>query len=416
MKKFLNPSYEYSQVRLLSLELIKGLKPEDFSVQPIEDVSPIKWHLGHTTWFFEQFILKKYFPNYKEFNSNYGFIFNSYYENAGKRVVKSDRGNLSRPTTEDILKYREFVDAFLMELLEIKHPDSKKINFLTVLGINHEQQHQELMLYDIKYIFGNNPLFPALIDKLVSKQDTEITEEYYEIEEGIYEVGNDSDGFFYDNEKPMHKVYLHPFMVRKSLITNGEYLEFIESGGYNNSDFWLSDGWYWKNKDKISNPLYWHKIEGKWHEYNLDGIHELDMNAPLSHVSYFEADAFASWKEMKLPTEAEWEVACKRFSSKNENSNLLNKRILKTQSKQEDSDQFFGDAWEWTNSAYLPYPYYKKDKGYLGEYNGKFMINQMVLKGGSWATLESHIRSTYRNFFQTDKRWLINGIRLSKNI
>jgi ergothioneine biosynthesis protein EgtB len=402
---------KFDKIRNKTVELCLPLKIEDYSLQPIADVSPPKWHLGHTSWFFETMILKQKIKNYKEFDKDYPYLFNSYYENLGERILRTNRGNLSRPTVDEVIKYRDHVDKYMHELLN-NNPDDEII-FLTELGIQHEQQHQELLITDIKYILGNNPLFPIYKDDVKIKNDMTSEAKMLEIDEGIYNIGYEGNDFFYDNEKGVHKVFLHPFAIMNRLVTNGEYLEFIESGGYQDHDLWLSDGWAWINQNNIAKPEYWHKIAGQWHYYTLAGLRKLDMNVPVSHISYFEAEAFARWKGKRLATEFEWEVACSKFAPDiPENANLQENAIFAPNAT--DNFQFFGDVWEWTGSSYLPYPFYKKDKGALGEYNAKFMIDQMVLRGGSTATPKSHIRKTYRNFFQTDKRWQFTGIRLAE--
>ncbi|MBS1689227.1 MAG: ergothioneine biosynthesis protein EgtB [Bacteroidetes bacterium] len=377
----------YNTVRQRSEQICKPLKTEDYVVQPVVDVSPPKWHLGHTTWFFETFILKPNLEGYKEFDPEYNFVFNSYYETIGARVIRTDRGNLSRPGVEDVYKYRAYVDAAMQELLneEVK----AELRELIVLGLNHEEQHQELLWTDIKYILGHNPLFPAYdtnIDGSVNKENS--FGKFLDIENGIYEVGYSGNAFCFDNELERHKVYLQDFSIAQELVTNGEYLEFINAGGYTNFRFWHSEGWDWVKNNHIPNPLYWHNIDGEWYHYTLAGLKPVDLVAALCHISFYEAAAFAAWKGMRLPTEFEWEIASEHFD--------------------------WGRRWEWTNSAYLPYPGFKKAEGAIGEYNGKFMINQMVLRGASEVTPPGHSRHTYRNFFHPHLRWQYTGIRLVK--
>lgn len=377
----------YNTVRQRSEQICKPLKTEDYVVQPVVDVSPPKWHLGHTTWFFETFILKPNLKDYKEFDPDYNFVFNSYYETIGARVIRTDRGNLSRPGVEDVYRYRAYVDAAMQQLLneEVK----TELQELIVLGLNHEEQHQELLWTDIKYILGHNPLFPAYdvnIDIAGSKENG--AAKFVEIENGIYEIGYNGNGFCFDNELERHKVYLQDFSISRTLVTNGEYLEFINAGGYTDFRFWHSEGWDWVKNNQIQNPLYWHNIDGEWHHYTLAGLKPVEPTATLCHISYYEAAAFAAWKGMRLPTEFEWEVASAHFD--------------------------WGKRWEWTNSAYLPYPGFKKAEGAIGEYNGKFMINQMVLRGASEVTPPGHSRNTYRNFFHPYLRWQYTGIRLVK--
>lgn len=377
---------QYISVRQHSVDICKSLKTEDYVVQPIVDVSPPKWHLGHTTWFFETFILQPKCPNYKVFDPNYNFVFNSYYETVGARVIRTDRGNLSRPSVDDIYAYRKYVDAAMLDFLT-KTSIEKELEELFVLGLNHEQQHQELLLTDIKYILGHNPLFPS-IDIQLAEHEINDNKTFLSIPEGIYEIGFEGDGFCFDNELNRHKVYLQSYEIQQNLITNAAYLEFIKDGGYEKFQYWHADGWEWVNKNKAKAPLYWHLIDGKWFTYSLEGLHEIKLNQAVCHVNFYEASAFATWKEMRLPTEAEWEVASEHFH--------------------------WGQRWEWTNSAYLPYSGFQKAAGAIGEYNGKFMVNQMVLRGGSVATPKGHSRNTYRNFFQPQHRWQFMGIRLVK--
>lgn len=376
----------FLETRKLTEELCLPLEIEDYVVQPIVDVSPPKWHLGHTTWFYEEFILKPYSKGYKIYDDDYSFIFNSYYEALGKRVVRSDRGNLSRPSVQNVYDYRSYVTKSIKSLFQ--EIQSGELLSLLEVGIHHEKQHQELLLTDIKYIFGNNPLLPVYSNSLKEQQCENHSQEWINIEEGTYEIGHNSDKFCYDNELGRHKVYLHPYQISNKLVTNLEYLEFINANGYEKFDLWHADGWDWVNENKITAPLYWHKIDGKWYNFTFNGLKIIDPYSPITHISYFEAFAFAQWKGHRLPTEFEWETA----------------------------QQFFpwGKRWEWTESAYLPYPDYKKADGALGEYNSKFMVNQKVLRGGSVATPDKHTRPTYRNFFQPNLRWQFTGLRLVK--
>lgn len=378
-------SDHYNSVRKHTETICQTLKTEDFVPQPVNFVSPPKWHLAHTTWFFEQFILKEHLPDYKVFQDDFCFLFNSYYNTVGKRVFRADRGNITRPGVDEVFEYRAYVDMHMQILLQLKSEELKK---LLELGLHHEQQHQELLLTDIKYILGNNPIFPVFNEDFDWENDTNCETGFIKIEEGIYEIGHDGEAFSFDNEHGKHKVYLHEFEISKALVTNAEFLEFINAGGYQNFKYWLDEGWSWVTENKIQAPLYWHKIEGQWFYYTNNGLQEVNIEAILTHVSFFEASAFAEWKKMRLPTEFEWEIASDKFN--------------------------WGKRWEWTNSAYLPYPNFKKPEGAIGEYNGKFMINQMVLRGSSCATSPNHSRKTYRNFFHTDERWQYIGIRLVK--
>lgn len=378
-------SEQYNSVRKHTENICQHLQTEDFVPQPVNFVSPPKWHLAHTTWFFEQFVLKEHLPDYKVFDDDFCFLFNSYYNTVGKRVFRADRGNITRPGVQEVLEYRAYVDMHMQILLQLK---SEELKELLELGLNHEQQHQELLLTDIKYILGNNPIFPVYNEDLDWENDTNSETGFIQIEEGIYEIGHNSEDFSFDNEHGYHKVYLHEFEISRALVTNSEYLEFINSDGYKNFKYWLDEGWSWVTENKIEAPLYWHKIEGEWFYYTMNGLQKVNTEAVLTHISFYEASAFAEWKKMRLPTEFEWEIASDKFN--------------------------WGKRWEWTNSAYLPYPNFKKPEGAIGEYNGKFMVNQMVLRGSSCATSPNHSRKTYRNFFHADERWQFNGIRLVK--
>jgi ergothioneine biosynthesis protein EgtB len=378
-------SEQYSKVRKHSEELCTPLQQEDYVVQPVVDVSPPKWHLGHTTWFFETFLLKPFLEDYREFEAQYNYVFNSYYETVGARVIRTDRGNLSRPTVDDVYRYRRYVDEHMILLLEDRNLD-KAIPELLALGMNHEQQHQELLMTDIKYILGHNPLFPVYAVGQSEGAEEAPARNFHTVAAGIYEIGFDGAGFSFDNERNRHKVWLDAFAIATTLVTNGEFLEFIEAGGYDQFQHWHAEGWDWVKQHHIGAPLYWHKEGKEWMNYTLSGLRPVDPTLPLSHISFYEAAAFAAWKGMRLPTEAEWEIASPSFN--------------------------WGQRWEWTGSAYLPYPGFKTAPGALGEYNGKFMINQMVLRGASIATPEGHSRNTYRNFFQPHLRWQYTGIRL----
>lgn len=377
----------FKSIRDQTVELCKPLEIEDYVVQPSVDVSPPKWHLAHTTWFFEEFILKPYFPNYEPFHPQYNFLFNSYYESMGERVLRVDRGNMSRPSVGDILEYRKYVDQHMLELIPTL---PENLYGLVEIGFQHEQQHQELLLTDIKFILGHNPLFPVYKQgfKEYTGKTLKSQTSFIGISEGIYTIGYQNEGFCFDNEKGVHKVFLQGFEIADQLISNGEYLEFVKAGGYQTAAYWYSDAWAWVNQHNITNPLYWHQKDGQWYRYSLAGLELLPMDEPATHVSHYEAAAYAEWKGMRLPTEFEWEIAADKLD--------------------------WGQRWEHTQSAYLPYPFYQKPAGAVGEYNGKFMINQMVLRGASIATAENHSRKTYRNFFHPQLQWQFNGFRLCR--
>ncbi|GAB4027566.1 ergothioneine biosynthesis protein EgtB [Spirosoma koreense] len=390
---------QYRRVRAHSETICQGLETEDYVVQPVVDVSPPKWHLGHTTWFWETFVLVPHAAGYRIFHDDYSYVFNSYYETVGKRVLRTDRGNLSRPTVAGVYSYRAYVDEHMSRFLDTADL-SDDLHTLILLGLNHEQQHQELLITDIKYILGHNPLLPAVampaVTRLESRMPVSGTSPAVTLTEGVYEIGfqvlsgQETGSFHFDNELGRHKVYLNRTTLSGTLVTNREYMEFMAAGGYRSFRYWLSDGWAWVNANHIQAPLYWHQIDGEWWNYTFDGLQPVDPDSPVCHVSQYEADAYTRWCGMRLPTEFEWEAA----------SDQLN----------------WGKRWEWTNSAYLPYPGFMTADGAVGEYNGKFMSNQLVLRGASVATPAGHSRSTYRNFFQPDKRWQFTGIRLVERL
>lgn len=375
----------FLEIRAQTELICKSLKPEDVSIQPVDFVSPPKWHLAHTTWFFEQFVLTVYKEDYKVFNKDFAYYFNSYYNNVGERTVRANRGTMTRPTLDEVLKYRAYINNQLSEF--ISEGISEQISEIIEIGLQHEQQHQELLIYDIKYIFGHQPSFPELEYSVQLEKENQ-QQEFIQIKEGVYEIGHNDEGFCFDNELGRHKVYLHDFEISNRLVTNAEYIEFIEAGGYKDFNLWHADGWDFIQNNNIESPMYWHKVDDMWMHYTLQGFLEVQRDLPLCHVSLYEAFAYAQWIGMRLPTEFEWEVASKKIE--------------------------YGQLWEWTNSAYLPYPNFIKVDGALGEYNGKFMVNQMVLKGASIVTGTNHSRLTYRNFFHPEMRWQFSGIRLAK--
>jgi ergothioneine biosynthesis protein EgtB len=412
----------YRRVRLQTEALCSPLEPEDFVVQPIEEVSPPKWHLGHTTWFFETVILSRFEKSFALFREGYGYIFNSYYESFGTRINRTHRGTLSRPTVREVISYRKAVDDRILHLLEfLPERDWSDFSNLLVLGLNHEQQHQELLVTDIKCIFAGNPLHPSYMQPYSTVHDGASVRKaaYVHFEGGLVQIGHDGNGFAWDNERPLHRVFLEPYSLQDHFATNGEFIEFIEDGGYTDFRLWLSDGWERVKQERWAAPLYWEKRDGVWMTAMLSGMREVDPTEPVCHVSFYEADAFAKWSGKRLPTEAEWENAAKVVNASAAAGNFFESRILQPLAVSKENTagalhQMLGDVWVWTASAYLSYPGFSPEAGALAEYNSKFMSNQMVLRGGSCATPRDHFRITYRNFFQPDKRWQFTGIRLAK--
>lgn len=408
----------FQQIRTQTENICKPLQAEDYVVQPIVDVSPPKWHLGHTSWFFEEFVLSAHKPGYRLYHPDFAYVFNSYYESVGKRVMRTNRGNLSRPVVEEVYRYRAYINEQMAEYLQ-EQELSEEVRYIIELGLQHEQQHQELLVYDIKYILGGNPLFPVYkkeTGRAVRQGKAVRPAGWLEVPEGVYQLGWDKpQEFHHDNEVGVHKVYVQECRLMDRLVTNAEYLEFMADGGYTDFRHWLLEGWEWVKAEKIVAPFHWHKVEGEWHRFSMHGLEKLDLQAPVSHVSFYEADAFARWKGMHLPTEAEWEVACRKYAPKVPGkANMQDSGLFEPQPVEGDNNQLYGDLWEWTGSAYRPYPYYTVAEGALGEYNGKFMANQMVLRGGSCATPRDHIRPTYRNFFHPHLQWMYSGIRLAQ--
>jgi ergothioneine biosynthesis protein EgtB len=402
--------HQYRQVRNVSDRICQPLAIEDYVIQSMADVSPPKWHLAHTTWFFETFLLIPHLPGYKVFHPRFGYLFNSYYEAIGARHPRSTRGLLSRPTVAEVYHYREYVDSAMTTLIETisAHPT---IVSAIVLGLHHEQQHQELLLTDIKHILGTNPLYPVyqVSQKVEQRAKIHTPAKWLEYAGGLVSIGHQGNDFAFDNESPHHQTYLQEYQLADRLVTNGEYLEFIQAGGYQQAQYWLAEGWATVQTQQWQAPLYWEQIDGQWWVMTLGGLCQIHADEPVCHVSFYEADAYATWRGYRLPTEAEWEVATLDLPL---TGNFLDSDLLHP-TPSTNSHQFFGDVWEWTQSAYLPYPGFKVAEGAIGEYNGKFMCNQMVLRGGSCVTSESHIRSTYRNFFPTSTRWQFTGIRLA---
>jgi ergothioneine biosynthesis protein EgtB len=429
----------FHQIRKFTDSLCAGLEPEDCVVQSMPDVSPTKWHLAHTTWFFETFILKKFVPGYRAEIPEYAYLFNSYYNAAGDMHRRDLRGLISRPTVNEAQRYRVSIDSHMDDLLSNSDESLlHEIEPILVLGIHHEQQHQELLITDIKHVLAQNPLYPVFREPKTGGRSSATPGsqssplQFIDFEETVTSIGHDADGFAYDNEGPQHRALVSEFSLASRPVTNGEYIAFIEDNGYSRPEFWLSLGWMTVNEQRWNAPLYWTKRDGAWWNFTLSGLRPVDQSEPVTHVSYFEADAYANWAGARLPTEFEWERAASSCpiegnfvetelfhpvaASASSGGALAKPDVSAEKPKQRRQlVQMFGDVWEWTRSAYSPYPGYRAASGALGEYNGKFMCNQYVLRGGSCATSRSHIRHTYRNFFQPEKRWQFTGIRLARD-
>jgi ergothioneine biosynthesis protein EgtB len=411
----------FRDVRAHTEMLAAPLVAEDTVVQPMEDASPPKWHLAHSSWFFEHFCLGEFEAGYTPYHEGYAFLFNSYYDSIGSRTPRPLRGFMTRPTLGEVMAYRHAVNERMAVLIEQAHETVwARLSERVELGLQHEQQHQELLVTDLKYTLSLNPLdivYQPIEGFELGVEGTVKPLNWLDVEEGVYEIGYRGEGFHFDNESPSHKVYLHGFQVADRLVTNGEFMNFMLAGGYENPIYWLSEGWSHKNTGAWRAPLYWFEQDGIWHEYTLHGVRPVPMDVPVTHISYFEADAYAEWAGFRLLTEAEWEVAASEYTSSERADDILSKALLlhpSSTTKAGDPYQFFEAGWQWTKSAYLPYPGYRRTPDALGEYNGKWMINQMVLRGSSPATPAGHSRQTYRNFFHPDKRWQFTAIRLAR--
>jgi ergothioneine biosynthesis protein EgtB len=409
----------YHHVRDFSKKICETLEPEDYVIQTMPEASPTKWHLAHTSWFFETFLLKQFFRGYRSAHPAYEFLFNSYYNAVGPFFSRPHRGLLSRPTVKEAFHYRTDVDLLVSELIESADDERlAEIEPILTLGLHHEQQHQELMLTDIKNVFWQNPLRPVFRKRDLKMPSPTPPVEWLQFEEGLHWVGHDGAGFSYDNEGPRHRVFVQSFELASRLVTNADFLAFMEDGGYQRSELWLSLGWNTVKEKGWDCPLYWEKKEGKWQAMTMAGMTELVPEEPVCHVSLFEADAYAKWSGTRLVTEEEWEIASAGSPLKGNfaDDEVFHVTPLASATTSGKPAQMFGDVWEWTRSSYSPYPGYSAIGGALGEYNGKFMCNQYVLRGGSCATSQAHMRRTYRNFFPPDARWQFTGIRLAKDI
>lgn len=406
---------KFKKARAFTEEITDPLEIEDYVVQVTENASPAKWHLAHTTWFFETFLLEKELEDYDPIHPQYSYLFNSYYLQTGVPHCRARRGNISRPTVKQVFEYRNSINEHVIDLINNATDEQyEQWGPIIEIGIHHEQQHQELLMTDLKYMFSQNPLNPVYknAERPRARSIPEIS--WIGFEEGVYEVGHDGEGFGYDNEFPRHKTYIHDFELANRLVTNGEYLEFMEAGTYSEPKWWLDEGYSTIRDEGWEAPLHWRNVDGEWHQFTLSGLEQIDPHDPVTHVSYFEADAYARWKGYRLPTEQEWEVASKSLPEEGNFADAGYLQPAALQTANAGLQQMFGEVWQWTQSSYSPYPGYKPLPGALGEYNGKFMCNQYVLRGGSCATSRSHFRKTYRNFFHANERWQFTGIRLAK--
>jgi ergothioneine biosynthesis protein EgtB len=397
---------EFEQVRQRSVHLAEPLSAEDCCAQSMPDASPIKWHLAHTTWFFETFILEPREAGYRPFHPAFRVLFNSYYNGVGDKHPRAQRGLLTRPSFDEVLAWRRDVDARIACLLQ-DAPQDRELAALVELGLQHEQQHQELILTDVKHLLAQNPLYPAYLDSALPASCPAGTQAWLDFDGGLAEIGHRGPGFCFDNELPRHREYVAPFQLASRLVTNAEYLEFVDAGGYRDPSLWLSEGWDFVRSGALQQPFYWREVDGQRMEFTLHGLQPLDPARPVTHVSLYEADAYARWRGARLPLEAEWEFAARDVAI---SCGDLHPRAAGS----DGLSQMFGECWQWTSSSYAPYPGYAPAAGALGEYNGKFMINQYVLRGSSCATPHGHARASYRNFFPAGARWQFSGIRLAR--
>jgi len=408
----------YQQVRQATEALSAPLAVEDYVIQSMPDCSPTKWHLAHVSWFFETFLLKPSGSAYRPLNPEYAYLFNSYYNAAGDKYPRPQRGLISRPTVDEVYRYRRHVDEHVLDLLECSSQDDlARVAPIVTLGLNHEQQHQELIVTDLKHMLSHNPLHPVYVQRSPDPAVDPAPTSWSEFPEGVYWIGHEGSDFAFDNEEARHREFIQSFSLAARVVTNAEYLSFMQDGGYERPEFWLSMGWATVQQERWRAPLYWQEDDGAWWQYTLAGLRQVDPAEPVTHVSYFEADAYARWAGARLPTEAEWEVAAVTVPIDGNfvESGRFHPQPLNSTADNTGLEQVFGDVWEWTQSSYSPYPGFRIAPGALGEYNGKFMCNQYVLRGGSCATPRSHIRPTYRNFFPPEARWQFSGVRLAQD-